>query len=134
MRFYQIITSDKQPIIPFLTVGATAAFINFSAFSIFWKWFHFDYRISITIAFVLSVVFHFTANRCFTFKSRGMNFSSQFPRYLTMILVNYLIAMAIMHVMVENMHLSPYYGILAAISVTVGISYVLSRFWVFSLP
>lgn len=123
---------NKQPIIPFLTVGATAAFINLVAFTLFWKMVHFDYSISISIAFVLSVAFHFTANRYFTFKSQATRVSSQFPRYAAMVLANYAITMVIMHLVVENLHFSPWLGIFISIATTVGISYSLSRYWVFT--
>lgn len=122
---------NKRSISLFLTVGAVAALVNFGAFAICWHVFHFNYSVSVSVSFVLSVVFHFFSNRRFTFKSLTVSLHAQLPKYLSMVFFNYLVTMVIMKMVVGKMHLSPYLGLVAAIGTTVWVGYALSKYWVF---
>jgi len=115
----------------YLVVGGLAAVINFSAFGFCWQLMHLNYKLAISIAFILSVMFHFTANRRFTFQSQHIAVRLQIPRYLSMVAVNYVVTLIVMQVVVEILHLSPYLGTVAAIGMTVGSGYIMSRYWVF---
>lgn len=116
----------------FLTVGAISAIVNFSSFSLFWGLFKINYQTSISISYIFSVIFHFTANRRFTFNSKHENIKSQIPRYLVMVAVNYCITLLTMYYVVSIMKLSPYLGTVSAIGMTVGTGYLMAKFWVFS--
>lgn len=122
---------DLRSAITFLTVGGISAAINFVSFAILWKYNHIDYKVSVTVAYILSVIFHFVANRRYTFKSHGNNLWGHLKKYIVMIIINYLITMFIMYIVTESLLLSPYYGIVLSIGATVGIGYFLAKFWVF---
>lgn len=128
---YQFLSAHKRSILSFLIVGALSAVVNFSSFGLLWNWLGLNYQIAVTIAYILSVIFHFVANRRFTFQSHGTHFFRHLPKYAVMILINYLITLLIVRISVEILHLSPYIGIILAIGATVNIGYLLSRFWVF---
>lgn len=121
----------SKSIAAFLTVGALSAVLNFCAFSFLWKIMGIPYQYAVSIAYVLSVIFHFTGNRNVTFKSREPNLLLQVLKYLTMVLTNYLITLSIVHFVVEKLHCSPYIGIIASIGTTVWAGYLMSRLWVF---
>lgn len=121
--------THKKSILLFLTVGTLSAIVNFVSFTLLWK--IMDYRIAVSIAYVLSVIVHFSANRNLTFNSRDTNMLQQLPRYLTTIILNYFITLSVVHVVVETFNQSPYLGIFCSIGATVGVSYTLLRFWVF---
>ncbi|OFX74486.1 MAG: hypothetical protein A2X12_02185 [Bacteroidetes bacterium GWE2_29_8] len=115
----------------YLVIGGTTAVINFSIFTFLWNFEHINYQVSISISYILSVIFHFTANRRFTFKSHDRNLYKHLAKYLAMVLINYLITLLVMHIAVEIFKLSPYIGVIASIGTTVGVGYFLARFWVF---
>ena len=131
-QFQQCFIQHRKSIFSFLTVGAIAAVINFLTFSFFWGFLKINYQIAVSIAYVLSVVFHFNANRYFTFKSHAMNFIHQIKKYLVMVGVNYVVTLLVVHHVVAVLSLSPYIGSMAAILMTVGSGYLMSKFWVFS--
>lgn len=122
---------DFRALIMFLTVGTISAVINFSSFAFFWNFLHIHYQVAVSISYILSVIFHFNVNRRFTFKSHGRNFHRHLAKYLIMILISYLTTLAIMHIVVEIFKFSPYVGIVASIGTTVGMNYMLAKFWVF---
>ena len=128
---YQFVLSNKISIALFLLVGTLAAVVNFAAFSFLWQIIGCNYQVAVSIAYVLSVAVHFFANRRFTFRRHDLNPWQQMPKYLVMILINYIATMLTVHIVVEELHLSPYLGLVAAIGSTVWIGYVLLRFWVF---
>jgi putative flippase GtrA len=130
-QLYHFIHTNKKFIAAFLTVGALSAVVNFCSFSFFWKVLGLPYQYAVSIAYVLSVIFHFTGNRNVTFKSRESNLALQVLKYLTMVFTNYLITLTIVHFVVEKLHFSPYIGIIASISTTVWTGYLMSRLWVF---
>lgn len=122
---------DFRALSLFLTVGALAAVVNFSSFAFLWNLVHINYQISVSISYILSVIFHFTANRRFTFKSHGRDLHKHLIKYLAMVSTNYLITLAVMYIVVEIFKLSPYIGVVASIGTTVGVGYILAKFWVF---
>ncbi len=130
-RLYQYALANKKSIFLFLLVGTLSAAVNFASFTIFWKWIGLNYQVAVSIAYVLSVVVHFVANRKLTFQSDHTHFLLQMPRYLTMIFINYITTMVVTRMVVEVFHLSPYLGILCSIGITINISYLLLRYWVF---
>jgi putative flippase GtrA len=131
MKLYRFFIDNRLSILSFLTVGAIAAVINFASFVLFWNFIQLNYQIAVSFSFILSVIFHFTANRHFTFKNNTTKCHRQLPRYLIMVFINYFTTLIVICSVVEFLHGSPYLGNLIAIGVTVNIGYIMSRFWVF---
>ena len=127
----QYIRTNKKSILLFLFVGGLSAAIYFASFTVLWKWVGFNYKVAVSIAYALSVIVHFTANRKLTFQSDHTHFLAQMPRYFSMILINCLITLSVTRMVVELLHMSPYFGILLSIGVTINVSYLLLRYWVF---
>jgi len=121
----------KLSVFFFLTVGLLSALVNGFSFTFFWRVLAWDYRIAVSLAYILSVVAHFAGNRHFTFKNHQAPILQQLPRYLIMVSVNYAITLALAYFAVDILHYSPYYGVLLGISGTVVVGYLLSCFWVF---
>jgi putative flippase GtrA len=128
----KLIHTHGRSILSFLTVGALAAILNFSLFSLCWGWLKINYSLAISISYMSSVIFHFTANRRFTFNSHPKNTFQQISRYAVMVAVNYCLTLLVMHYVVAVLGWSPYWGTIAAIGMTVGTGYILAKFWVFS--
>lgn len=123
--------ANRRSILFFLFVGTMATAVNFVSFTLLWKLVNLNYQIALSVAYVLSVIVHFVANRGLTFQGHHTHFLRQMPRYLTMLFINYLITLGVTRIVVELMHMTPYLGILLAIGVTVNTSYFMLRYWVF---
>jgi putative flippase GtrA len=123
--------TNKKSILSFLIVGGLSALINLFSFIVLWEVIDINYQLAVSISFVLSVIFHFMANRRFTFNSHGAHFFNHVTKYLVMVALNYTITMIVVHAAVEILQLSPYIGICLAIGTTVCSGYLISRFWVF---
>lgn len=130
-QLYTFIRINKRSILSFLAVGAASAIVNFASFGIFWSLVGLPYAYAVSIAYVLSVIFHFTANRHITFKSQGTNFLPQLSKYLVLIFINYFVTLFIVNYVVTVLHLSPYFGLVMAIGATVLTGYFMSRYWIF---
>jgi len=122
---------DIRAVVVYLSVGVCSTIIYFSIFSLLWKLMHINYQIAVSIGYACLVMFHFYANRRFSFKAHSVKMSDQLTKYFIMIGINYLITMVIVHWATKTLLLSPYVGIALSISVTVSGGYLMSRFWVF---
>jgi len=129
---YNFYHGHKKTVLLFLIVGLSSAIVNFGSFALLWQVMHIDYRIAVSFAYMAAVTVHFFANRNLTFKARNTHTLHQLPKYFTMIGINYLVTLFVVHIVVEKLNQSPYVGLVAAIGVTMGINYTLLRFWVFT--
>jgi len=125
---------NKWSVISFLTVGGLTAILYFSLFSFFFEFMTWAYPKAISISYIFALLFHFNANRYFTFKGHGHSVLPHAIKYLCMIGLNYVVTLGITYIVVENMHLSPYFGLVISIAVTMNIGYFLSRYWIYRKP
>ena len=115
----------------FLIVGGISAIVLFVSMWFFYEIIKLDYKISMFISYIFSVLCHYSANRRFTFKLSGNLIDGVIVRYILLLLLNLFITMAITIFVVEIMKISPIFAPVFTISVTVSISFLVSRFWVF---
>jgi putative flippase GtrA len=91
------------------------------------------YIVAVSLAYFVSTVFHFLANRHFTFAAAHGRHNSQISRYLLMCFINYLITILVVGLSVERFQFSPYIGVCVSVMFTMCIGYVLGRYWVFNV-
>ena len=116
-------------------VGATGAGINFLSLAVLLEVFVIDYRVGVTVSYLLGVIFHFLTNKLLTFKNREFsNVPSQLFRYVTVAAISYVVTILIVVIVVEGLHSQPYFGVIASLAVTVVIHYMLSKHWIFAYP
>ncbi len=115
----------------FLLVGAFTALCNFTIFGFLYSLLRIPYRISVSVAYVLALLVHFSMNRNVTFLSNNSRLFPQIFRYIIVTVFNYLITITVVTLTVELFMLSPYVGVAFAISITCLSGYFLARFWVF---
>jgi putative flippase GtrA len=123
---------EKNTLIIFVVIGALTAIIYFSLFNLFFQKFKLNYKISFSIAYILSIGFYFFTNRKYSFQEHKSKLQPQLVKYIAMIGINYLITLLILQIIVKILLLSPVFGLVLAAGITFLISYILSRFWVFS--
>lgn len=92
-----------------------------------------NYIAAVSVAYFVSTVFHFLANRHFTFGAIGDRHKHQIIRYMLMWIINYLITIFILSICVERFLLSPYVGVCVSVVFTVFTGYVLARYWIFKV-
>jgi len=129
--FKLVFKTHRKTATSFILVGFITAIIYFSIFSIIWKLLGINYKISVSIAYIITMLFHFTMNKKVTFKNHSTTINSQILRYIAMVSVNYLLTIVIVHIFVEILKTNPYTGIFFAVGGTVLSGYFLARFWVF---
>lgn len=115
----------------FLFVGASTAVLQFLTLAFLLEKVRFNYKIAAALAFVISVVFHFLANRYFTFRMNGPPRLAQVVRYLAIVLINLLLTVGVTILSVEILHWGAYVGTALSIMSTVLIGYFGSKYWVF---
>ena len=115
----------------FLLVGASAAVLQFLALAFLLEKAGFDYKIAAALAFIMSVIFHFFANRYFTFDMGGPPRLGQVVRYLAIVFINLLLTVGVTTLSVEILRWGAYVGTALSIMSTVLIGYFGSKYWVF---
>lgn len=115
----------------FLLVGASAAVAQFLTLVLLLENAGFDYKIAVAIAFIMSIVFHFLANRYFTFAMDGPSRLGQVVRYLAIVFINFLLMVGVTTLLVEILRWGAYVGTALSIMSTVLIGYFGSKYWVF---
>lgn len=134
MKIFQVIHFfDRRTAFFYCLAGGLSAVAYFLLFSILWQEFHINYKISISIAYIISILVHFTMNRKVTFQHHEKNIHRQLPKYSAMVLINYLITMLVVHIIVIDFNLSPYFGVIFGIGLTVLSGYLMSKYWVFKM-
>jgi putative flippase GtrA len=135
MRIYhyiwQFLITNKKSLLIFIIIGTLSAIINFSVFTVLWKFIGVHYQAAVSIAFMTAVVFHFLSNRRFTFESHGSDFFRHLKKYSLVTLINYIITMLIVRFTVEILHLSPYLGIVFSIAATLVVGFLMGKFWIY---
>jgi len=124
-------TEEIRAIASFLTVGSVTAAVYFLLFLFLLNIISLEYHIAITIAYVVSIIFYFFANRHFTFKNKQKAIKQQLAKFMVLVCLNYSITVVVIHNMVEIFKLTPVVGAVIAIATTTILSYTISKWWVF---
>lgn len=115
----------------FLLVGSSSGIVQFFVLFITFQVFSFSYQAASIMAYVWSVLVHYTLNRIFTFKRKGRPPIGEIWRYLIMIGGNALITLYVTMLSVEVLQLGVYVGTILSILMTVGLTFLMSKYWVF---
>ncbi|OPY60428.1 MAG: GtrA-like protein [Syntrophorhabdaceae bacterium PtaU1.Bin034] len=122
---------DRTLIARFGLVGIITFALNCFLLWLFYGVAALDYRIAVSIAYVLVVVAHFLLNRAFTYKARGSSILGQVGKYTGMLISNYFLTLIITMCTVELCSLSPYWGAVFATMASAVSSFILMKHFVF---
>lgn len=125
------IVDHRQQLAKFVFVGLLTFGINFSMFHLFYGVGEIDYRISVSLAYVITVVCHFLLHRFFTFEAAGQELAHNVGKYLAMLGLNYGITITTAWCVVEVLGLSPYFGVIASTAATACTSFLVMKYFVF---
>lgn len=121
-----------QSFLWFAAVGIFSGAVYFICLYLLMEALAVDYRLAVTIAYSLSLICHFFANRQITFRGQSGAVHVHLMRYGVMIILNYLTTMAIVIAMVNYLLISAYVGAVVAIAFNMISNYSLSKYWVFN--
>lgn len=116
----------------YIFVGGITAVFYFGAIAFGTEVLGIEYRTVISVSYLIAVSFHFYANRKFTFAASDGVVHVQVTRYISVLLLNYLITIAIVSYLVEFSFFSYYTAAMIAIVLTIVVGYLTSKFWVFN--
>jgi putative flippase GtrA len=116
----------------YVAVGIVTAILYFGAFYILISQLNFHYRIGMTVAYALAVMFHFFGNRVVTFSTSIDRIGPQSLRYMSMLFVNYLITLGFLSLFVEILSIPSYIAAIFSISTTIVVGFFISKYWVFN--
>ena len=125
---------SKRSFLPFAKFGLVGSITAVIYFMLMWGsdlLFDLPYILAVSLAYFGSTLFHFLANRHFTFSAIDGYPSVQMFRYLIMWCIIYLITILVVGLCFELFHLSPYMGVCVSVLLTMCVGYFLSRYWVF---
>lgn len=125
------IVDHRRQLAKFIFVGFLTFGINFGIFHLFYALAQLDYRVSVSLAYVITVVCHFSLHRFFTFDAAAQQFVHNVGKYLGMLGLNYLITLSVAWFVVAVLRLSPYWGVVAATAVTACTSFFVLKYFVF---
>jgi putative flippase GtrA len=112
-------------------VGIVTFGVNFLSFSVFFGLLRLDYRVAVSLAYVLTVCFHFLLNKTFTFGAMEQKLRHNAPRYVLMLALNYVITIVASWLTVEVVGASPYLGVVASTAGTALSSFFVMKYFVF---
>ena len=114
----------------FLLVGGITALIQLALVSALHEIARLPQAVAVSAGYVGAVVFHFMANRQFTFGLRSAVTLRQVGRYLVIAAANYLLTLMICAILAPVLGIYP--AVVGAIIATTGFGYAASRHWVFT--
>lgn len=125
------ILDHREQLAKFIFVGLLTFGVNFLTFHLFYGVGKVDYRISVSIAYAITVICHFTLHRFFTFDAAEQQLVHNVGKYLAMLGLNYMITIATAWFVVEILGLSPYLGVIASTGATACTSFFVMKYFVF---
>lgn len=117
----------------FAFFGVATAAVYFSFLAFFLESLRIEYRTSVSLSYIIGVLFHFSSNKMITFNQNKLSGTrQQILRYIVLVAGNYVITLLIVMFAVEMLGLLPYHGVLLSMGATLLTGYIISRLWVFT--
>jgi putative flippase GtrA len=125
------IVDHRWQLTKFVVVGVLTFGVNFLMFHLFYGLGKLDYRVSVSLAYAITVLCHFSLHRFFTFEAAEQQLVHNAGRYVAMLGLNYAITLSMAWFVVEVLNLSPYFGVVGSTLATAGTSFFVMKYFVF---
>ena len=125
------VAEHRLQLTKFAIVGLVTFGIYISSFHLFYGLFSLDYKIAVSLAYLVTVICHFLLHRVFTFSAGEQYLMHNAGKYLLMLALNYAIAMTVVWLVVEVVGVSPYIGVVASTAATASASFFIMKYFVF---
>lgn len=132
-KIISYIIKNRDLIVRFGLVGVITFGVNYFFVWLFYGVLTLDYRIAVSIAFVVTVIVHFILSRTVTYKANAVSqIVHHIWKYGVMLAINYMINLWVSIIVVEVCGLTTYLGVVFATAITMGSSFFLMKYFVFS--
>lgn len=115
----------------FLGVGGATSILYFLLLYLFLYILKIQYLVGVSLAYFISIIFHYFTNRQVTFKATSESVKTQAKRYVLFAGFNYLITLGIVMTTVELFGASSFWAALLAVVITTGLGFLVGKQWVF---
>ncbi|AYG62411.1 GtrA family protein [Rhizobium jaguaris] len=126
-----LLQDPRFQVVKYLLVGALTAALYFSILFFTVSILQIHHALSVSISYFCGTIFHFSANKIFTFGSKSQKILTEYLRYICLVILNYIITLIVVYLVVDVSGQSTYIGVGVAIAVTVGLGYGVTKLWVF---
>lgn len=127
----QYACEHRLQVAKFVIVGFVTFGIYFTSFHLFYGLAGIDYKIAVSLAYVITVISHFLLHRFFTFGAGDQLLAHNAAKYLLMLGLNYTITLMIVWFVVEILKISPYFGVIASTAATTCSNFFVMKYFVF---
>ena len=117
----------------FCVVGAVTAVVYGGATVFFLNVARLDYRLAISLAYVIGVSFHFVSSRRVTFAAHGEKMGRQLARYCVLLAINYGLTIGVAVLVVDVLGLSHYAAGALSWLVPMLVTFLVLKRWVFAI-
>lgn len=118
----------KQFII-FLFVGGSSALVDIGSLYLFNKILLWNNELSISLAFILGLVFNYFAHTYFTFQNKASVVN--LIKYLILVLLNYINTIVLMYLLTEFLHIDIIIAKVITLPIIAITTFVISKIWVY---
>jgi putative flippase GtrA len=127
----QYALAHRAQLAKFTVVGFLVFGIYVGCFHVFYRIVGLDYKVAVSLWYVVAVACHFLLHRFFTFGAAEQDLVHHTWKYLLMLGLNYGVSLGVVWIAVEVVRISPYFGLVASTGVTAGISFFMMKHFVF---
>jgi len=118
----------------FVIVGVATFLLNLGSFYFFMKILHLDYRIAVSLAYLITVLCHFTAHRLFTFQAWEQALGRNALKYACLLAFNYSMTVAVTSLIIGGLGLPGYVAVLCYTACNAATSFLAMKYIVFRHP
>ena len=128
-KIYFYVKTNFREILTFGIVGILCFVINIS---LIWFFNHyFDYKITVTLAYIPTFFFHFLCHKFITYSDKTNKLKKNLFFYFIMLFINYFLSLSIVSFTIKILSLSIFYGALFSNFIIPIFSYTFMKFIVF---
>jgi putative flippase GtrA len=131
-KFISYLIANRNLIVRFGLVGFATFILNYFFVWLFYGVFALDYRVAVTIAYIITIAVHFTLNRTFTYNATESPIAHHASKYGVLLAINYVINLSVSIITVEVCGLSLYFAVIFATVIIMCSSFFLMKYFVFS--
>jgi len=121
----------RSQLINYLKNGTLTFFIYYLLIIVFVSIFRFSETYSISLAYILAIIFNFAGNRSFVFKATDGVIGQQILRFMIIALINYFIQILTFKFFYLYKGFNFYIASFIGIFIAIGIGFVTSKIWIF---
>ncbi|OOF42974.1 dTDP-glucose-4-keto-6-deoxy-D-glucose reductase [Rodentibacter rarus] len=116
-------------IIIFFIVGSSSALVDIGCLYVFNKILFWNNEISISLAFILGLIFNYFSHTYFTFQNKAS--VGNLIKYLILVLLNYVNTIVLMYLLIEFLDIDIIVAKVITLPIIAVTTFVISKIWVY---